>query len=140
MVVKSVSVELLNDNEEYSRLNISYSLKDLMKSLKPSYKEIFANINLLLDCLTNINVNVFAEQHVFAGGQIKDRLLRPLNECLMDSLPATKDEYHKSTLVQDVLRFEHTLVDNLTKITKIICVFLINVCCRYHVQAFSSNN
>ncbi|KAI9576477.1 hypothetical protein GQX74_009534 [Glossina fuscipes] len=31
---------------------------------------------------------------------------------LLDSLQATMDEYHKSTLVQDVLRFEQTLVDN----------------------------
>ncbi|KAL9898168.1 zeste-white 10 kinetochore protein isoform 1-T1 [Glossina fuscipes fuscipes] len=115
MVVKPVSVELLNDNEEYTQLNISYSLKELLKSLKPSYKEVFANIQMLLDCLTNINVNVFAEQHVFTiiGGQIKDRLLKLIvDECLMDSIPATMDEYHKSTLVQDVLRFEQTLVDN----------------------------
>uniref|UniRef100_A0A1B0BZH8 Centromere/kinetochore protein zw10 middle domain-containing protein n=1 Tax=Glossina palpalis gambiensis TaxID=67801 RepID=A0A1B0BZH8_9MUSC len=96
MVVK-VSVELLNDNEEYSQLNISYFLK-----------------RLLLDCLTNINVNVLAEL-VFSiiGGQIKDRLLKLIvDKCLMDSVPATMDEYHKSTLVRDVLRFEQTLVDN----------------------------
>uniref|UniRef100_A0A1B0BPK7 Uncharacterized protein n=1 Tax=Glossina palpalis gambiensis TaxID=67801 RepID=A0A1B0BPK7_9MUSC len=96
MVVKAVSIELLNDNEEYSQLNVSYSLKELMKSLKPSYKEVFANIaNLLLDCLRNINVNVFAGQHVFTiiGGQIKDHLLnQTADECSMDSVPATMDE------------------------------------------------
>ncbi|KAI9575525.1 hypothetical protein GQX74_006125 [Glossina fuscipes] len=85
-----------------------------MKSLKPSYKEVFANIHLLLDCLRNINVNVFAEQHVFTiiGGQIKDRLLKLIaDECVMDSVQATMDDCHKSTLVQDVLRFEQTLID-----------------------------
>uniref|UniRef100_A0A1A9ZSF9 Centromere/kinetochore protein zw10 n=1 Tax=Glossina pallidipes TaxID=7398 RepID=A0A1A9ZSF9_GLOPL len=124
MVVKPVSVELLNDNEEYSQLNISYSLKQLTKGLKPSYKEVFANINLLLDCLANINVNVYGEQHVFTiiGSQIKDRLLKLIvDECLMDSVPATMDEYHESTLVQDVLRFEQTLVDNFFVHPEIDC-------------------
>uniref|UniRef100_A0A1B0BBP7 Centromere/kinetochore protein zw10 middle domain-containing protein n=1 Tax=Glossina palpalis gambiensis TaxID=67801 RepID=A0A1B0BBP7_9MUSC len=71
-----------------------------MKSSKPTYKEVYANINLLLDRLTNINVNVFVEQHVFTvvGGQIKDRLLKLIvDESLIDSVPATMDEYHKST-------------------------------------------
>uniref|UniRef100_A0A1B0B263 Centromere/kinetochore protein zw10 middle domain-containing protein n=1 Tax=Glossina palpalis gambiensis TaxID=67801 RepID=A0A1B0B263_9MUSC len=111
MVVKSVSVELLNDNEEYSHLNISYSLKELMKSLSLIRNNIlhysieyFANINLLLDCLRNINVNVNAEEN--------DRLLKLIvDECLMDSVPATMDEYHRSALVQDVSRFEQVLVD-----------------------------
>uniref|UniRef100_A0A1A9WTX0 Centromere/kinetochore protein zw10 n=1 Tax=Glossina brevipalpis TaxID=37001 RepID=A0A1A9WTX0_9MUSC len=115
MIMKPVSVELLNDNEEYSQLNISYSLKESTKSLKPSYKQVFANINLLFDCLSNINVNVFAEQHVYTiiGSHIKDRFLKLLiDECLMDSVPETMDEYYESTLVQDVLNFEQILIDN----------------------------
>uniref|UniRef100_A0A1B0BLJ9 Centromere/kinetochore protein zw10 middle domain-containing protein n=1 Tax=Glossina palpalis gambiensis TaxID=67801 RepID=A0A1B0BLJ9_9MUSC len=118
-----VSIELLNDNEEYSQLNISYFLKELIKSLKPSYKEVFVNINLFLDCLKNTNVNVFAG-HVFniIGGQIKGRLLKLIvDECLMDSLPATMDEYHKSTLVQGVLRFQQILVDNFLIHPEIDC-------------------
>lgn len=114
MVTKPVSVEYSTDNAEYSQLNISYSLKELGKSLRPSYKQVFMHIKLLLDCLSNINVNVSADQHVFTiiGSYIKERLLKLIvNECLMYAVPETMDDYQESTLVDDVMRFEQMLAD-----------------------------
>lgn len=114
MVTRPVSVEYSTDNAEYLQLNISYSLKELGKSLRPSYKQVFMHIKLLLDCLANINVNVSGHQHVFTiiGGLIKERLLKLIvSECLMYAVPETMDDYQESTLVDDVSRFEQTLAD-----------------------------
>ncbi|KAM7350956.1 zeste-white 10 kinetochore protein [Cochliomyia hominivorax] len=114
IITKPVSVEYTTDNPEYSQLNISYSLKELGKSLRPSYKHVFMHIKSLLDCLSNINVNVSAEQHVFTiiGSHIKERLLKLIvNECLMYAVPETMDDYQESTLVEDILRFEQTMAD-----------------------------
>lgn len=114
MITKPVSVEYSTDNPEYVQLNISYSLKELSKSLRPSYKQVFAHIKSLLDCLANINVNVSSDQHVFTiiGSHIKKRLLKLIvDECLMHAVPETMNEYHASTLVDDVLRFEQVLAD-----------------------------
>lgn len=114
MITKPVSVEYLTENENYSQLNISYSLKELGKSLRPSYNQVFKHVKLLLDCLNNINVNVSSDQHVFTiiGSHIKENLLKLIvNECLMNAVPETMDEYQESTLVDDVLRFEQTLGD-----------------------------
>ncbi|XP_037828531.1 centromere/kinetochore protein zw10 [Lucilia sericata] len=115
MVTKPVSVEYSTDNAEYYQLNISYSLKELGRSLRPSYKQVFMHIKSLLDCLSNINVNLSGNQHVFTiiGSHIKERLLKLIvNECLIHAVPETMDDYQESTLVDDVLRFEQTLADS----------------------------
>lgn len=114
IVTKPVSVEYLSNNAEFSQLIISYSIKDLGKNLRPSYKHVFAHVKTVLDCFSDINVNVLADKHVFTiiGNHIKERLLKIIvNECLMYAVPETMDEYQKSTLVADTLSFEQTLAD-----------------------------
>lgn len=115
MVTKPVSVEYITESEEYIQLNISYSQKNINKSLRPSYKQVFTHVKSLFDCLSNINVSVSAHQRVFGiiGSHIKEKFLRILvQDCLMNAIPETMDEYQESSLLEDVQRFEHTLTDN----------------------------
>ncbi|XP_067636373.1 centromere/kinetochore protein zw10 [Eurosta solidaginis] len=119
IILKPVSLDYNEDNPDHVQLTLSYSLKEMSKSLRPSYKQVFENIKLLLHCLANINVSVSNEQQVFSiiGDHIKQRLLYLLvEECLMHSIPKNMNEYEESTLVEDVIQFEHFLAD----------VFLIN--------------
>lgn len=114
MIVKPVCVENPITKDDTIELNISYSLKKTKKSLRPSYKEVFANILQVFECLASINVLVFEDQHVFTiiGNNIKEILLKCIiDECLMDAIPETIDEYDNSTLLDDVLSFEQKLAD-----------------------------
>lgn len=143
VIVKPVSIEIGEDNSEYKQLTLSYSLKPLSGSLRPSYKQVFENINLLFDCLSNMNVSISETQHVFTilGEYIKQRFLKLLvDECLMHSIPETMDEFQESTLVKDVLQFEQLLADtflinletdnDLTKFTEKFEVYFKNSFCK----------
>ena len=115
LICKPVNLEYNEDSAEYLQLQLSFSLKDLGSSLRPSYKTVFENIRLLLHCLSNINLAVTSEHHVFSiiGDHIRDRLLKMLvKECLMHAIPETMDELKESTLIEDVLQFEQLLTDN----------------------------
>lgn len=112
MVTKPVSVEYSAEKDGYLEINISYSIKNVSKSLLPSYKQVFAHVKTFFDCLANINVNVSPHQHVFGiiGNHIKDKFLKVLvHECLMYAVPETMDEYKDSTLLEDVEQFENVL-------------------------------
>lgn len=114
MIIKPVCVENLINKDDTIELNISYSLKEAKKSLRPSYKQVFANILQVFECLATINVLVFVDQHVFTiiGNHIKEPLLKYIiDDCLMDAVPETIDEYDGSTLLDDVLSFEQKLAD-----------------------------
>lgn len=119
IILKPVSLEYSEENPDHVQLTLSYSLKEMSKSLRPSYNQVFENIKLVLHCLANINVSVSNDQQVFSiiGDHIKQRLLSLLvDECLMHAIPKNMSEYEESTLVEDVIQFEHFLAD----------VFLIN--------------
>ncbi|XP_011189670.1 centromere/kinetochore protein zw10 [Zeugodacus cucurbitae] len=119
IILKPVSLEYSEENPNHVQLTLSYSLKEMSKSLRPSYTKVFENIKFVLDCLANINVSVSSDQQVFSiiGDHIKQRLLNLLvDECLMHAIPKNMSEYEESTLVEDVIQFEHFLAD----------VFLIN--------------
>ncbi|XP_075147332.1 centromere/kinetochore protein zw10-like [Haematobia irritans] len=112
LITKPVSVEY-NDEDGYNLMSISFSLKRAC-SLRPSYKVVFAHINTLFKCLTNINVNISGHQYVFSimGNHIKEKFLKLLvEECLMHAIPQTMDEFRKCTLVEDVQQFERIMVD-----------------------------
>uniref|UniRef100_W8BWZ9 Centromere/kinetochore protein zw10 n=1 Tax=Ceratitis capitata TaxID=7213 RepID=W8BWZ9_CERCA len=119
IIVKPVSLECNEEHPDYVQLTISYSLKEMNKSLRPSYVKVLENIKLILHCLANINVSVSNEQQVFSiiGDHIKHKLLNLLvNECLMHAIPKNMSEYEESMLAEHVIQFEHFLAD----------VFLIN--------------
>lgn len=119
IILKPVSLEYSEENPDHVQLTLSYSLKEMSKSLRPSYNQVFENIKLVLHCLANINVSVSNDQQVFSiiGDHIKQRLLSLLvDKCLMHAIPKNMSEYEESTLVEDVIQFEHFLAD----------VFLIN--------------
>ncbi|XP_017470644.1 PREDICTED: centromere/kinetochore protein zw10 isoform X1 [Rhagoletis zephyria] len=114
LILKPVSLDYSEENPEHVRLTLSYSLKEMSRSLRPSYKKVFENIKLLLNCLANINVSVSNDQQVFSiiGDHIKQRFLNLLvEECLMHAIPKNMSEYDESTLVEDVVQFEHFLAD-----------------------------
>ncbi|XP_053951579.1 centromere/kinetochore protein zw10-like [Anastrepha ludens] len=118
IILKPVSLDYREENPDYVQLTLSYSLKDITKSLSPSYKKVIENIKLLLNCLANINVSVSNDQQVFSiiGDHIKQRFLNVLVEdCLMQAIPKNMSEYDESTLIEDVLQLEHFL-DNVSLI------------------------
>ncbi|XP_037928609.1 centromere/kinetochore protein zw10-like [Teleopsis dalmanni] len=120
LITKPVSIEYCDDSNEYSQLTLSYSLKNLGTSLRPSYKQVFEHFKLVLQCLGIINVSISSDQHVFSiiGDHIKERMLKRLVEdCLMHEIPDTMDELRDSTIVEDVHQFEQLLAD----------FFLINI-------------
>ncbi|XP_050320533.1 centromere/kinetochore protein zw10 [Bactrocera neohumeralis] len=119
IILKPVLLEYCEESPDYVQLRLSYSLKEISKSLRPSYNKVFENIKLVLTCLSNINVSVSNDQQVFSiiGEHIKQRFLNLLvDECLKYAIPKNMNEYEECTLVEDVIQFEHFLAD----------VFLIN--------------
>ncbi|XP_055857387.1 centromere/kinetochore protein zw10 [Episyrphus balteatus] len=116
IIMKPVSMEFRDDaSPDFFQLSLSYSLKDLGASLKPNYKVVFKNIEMLVLCLGHMNVQLSDQLHVFTifGDQMKERLLSLIvNECLLNAVPETMDEMHESTLVEDILNFHRFLVDS----------------------------
>lgn len=116
IVMKPVSMEFRDDaNPDFFQLTLSYSLKDLGASLRPNYKVVLKNIQMLVLCLGHMNIQLSDQLHVFTifGDQMKERLLSLIvNECLFNAVPETMDEMHESTLVEDVLNFHKFLVDS----------------------------
>ncbi|XP_054744174.1 centromere/kinetochore protein zw10-like [Anastrepha obliqua] len=114
LILKPATLEYIEDNHDHVQLTLSYPLKEMGKSLRPSYKKVFENIKFVLHCLANINVSISNDQQVFSiiGDHIKQRLLSLLvEECLMHAIPKTISEFEESTLVEDVIQFEHFLAD-----------------------------
>lgn len=114
MIEKPVCVEYITNNDDYTELTISYALKEAKKVLRPSYKQVFANTLKVFECLAGINVLVFLDQHVFTiiGNHIKERFLKHIiDDCLMDAVPETIDDYDNSTLLDDIHSFEQKLAD-----------------------------
>ncbi|KAH8286772.1 hypothetical protein KR018_006124 [Drosophila ironensis] len=97
------------------QLSLSYSTKENSSpQLRPGYKQVLDNLQLLLQTLAGINCCVPTGQHVFTilGQHLKDKMLTLLvEECLIPAVPETMEEYQSSTLCQDVAQFEHLLAD-----------------------------
>lgn len=114
MIEKPVCVEYITNKDDFIELTISYTLKEPKKVLKPTYKQVFSNILKVFECLAGINVLAFSDQHVFTiiGNHIKERFLKHIiDNCLMEAVPETIDDYDNSTLLDDVHSFEQKLAD-----------------------------
>ncbi|XP_061389859.1 centromere/kinetochore protein zw10 [Musca vetustissima] len=114
IITRPVSVEYCIDKEDYFQINMSYSIKEANKCLRPSYKQVFMHVKSLFECLSNININVSSDKTVFGviGNHIKERFIKLLiEECLMHSIPETMDEFQESTLLEDLKQFEQMLKD-----------------------------
>lgn len=116
IIMKPVSMEFKDDaSRDFYQLSLSFSLKDLGASLRPNYKVVFKNIEMLILCLGHMNIQLSDQLHVFTifGDQMKERLLSLIvNECLFNAVPETMDEMHESTLVEDVLNFHKILSES----------------------------
>ncbi|KAH8261933.1 hypothetical protein KR026_005520 [Drosophila bipectinata] len=103
------------EGDTFIHLSLSYSTKEPNSSqLRPSYKQVLANFQLLLQTLGGINCSVSNDQHVFSiiGEHVKDKMLDLLlEECLVPAVPETMEEYQSSTLCEDVVNFEQLLAD-----------------------------
>ncbi|KAH8329970.1 hypothetical protein KR067_011957 [Drosophila pandora] len=103
------------EGDTFIHLSLSYSTKEPNSSqLRPSYKQVLANFQLLLQTLGGINCSVSSDQHVFTiiGERVKDKMLELLvEECLVPAVPETMEEYQSSTLCEDVANFEQLLAD-----------------------------
>ncbi|XP_075155455.1 centromere/kinetochore protein zw10-like [Haematobia irritans] len=131
MITRPVDITFSEDNPEYIKLQISYNLSDTGIAC-PAYKQVFENIKLLFHCLDNLNVLVSDDKHFFAviGEIVATRFLQTLiDKCLMKSIPETIEDFQNSSLVEDVLHFEHLLAD----------LFLINREIEQRLTKFTEN-
>lgn len=115
-ITKPVSLDFNESADDFVVLTLSFSLKPLADDLRPNYKIVLQNLEIVIKCLGYMNIEISNSVCVFSifSDYIKEQFLNLLkHNCLVHSIPNTMDEMNDSTMVEDLLTFNAFLCDML---------------------------